>query len=616
VAFFSRWTAPAAGCIFSAFPNLIFPRMPRRFFDLIQWRPNPRSGQFWFVVAGAIFVIAACVVLRKMEHPWEGVTAKRVRDGRPLDASDLGRIYGFWFGLVATIVTGLAALTSRWWWRAANPGPQPEIVPVRRFGGRVWLILALLLTLATWLGARHLDRPVRRDEQDTLRFHIHGYYAPDSVTGELEFIEATWPDAFFGNQHGNNPVLLSVAAKTSLSLWQKVTGLPEDHFSNVAIRLPGYLACGLAVLAMAWCVRGMASAGAAALGAALLMCHPAFVEYSLQARGYVFVMLGVPLALGAAVRALDGGGWRHWSLLVAACAMMLYAYLGSVFFVAPLAATVLAIIVWRAWRSRKSGDPAPRRDLIRLMVTGTIGVSLYLTAAMPPLMSFWINRENFPWLFHADAHWWLSLVTEYAGGRIFKYPVTPEDNHLPIGETILILMRDFPLVWIGMALVIALVASGLVRVWRDRQRRDMAILLSVAFLSPFLQIAVHAWVTHMLLFAYYLLYWLPVVLCLAALGMDAWCRAITAKMGSDRAGRTAAIGLMAAYYVTTGIGGMGYLWEEPYIMTKPEVFARGDQHWIIYPEERMLKLSNTLPVPETFPEGVAFPPPRKGEPGR
>lgn len=589
--------------------------MPRRFFDLIHWRTNPRSGQFWFVVAVTIFVIAACVVLRKMEHPWEGVTAKRVRDGRPLAAEDLGRIYGFWFGLAATIVTGLAALTSGWWWRAANPEPPPEKsqMPTRKLGGRVWLFLALLLTLATWLGARHLDRPVRRDEQDTLRFHIHGYYAPDSVSGGLEFIKATWADAFFGNQHGNNPVLLSVAAKTSLSLWQKITGLPEDRFSNVAIRLPGYLACGLAVLAMAWCVRGMASAGAAAIGAALLMCHPAFVEYSLQARGYVFVLLGVPLALGAAIRALDRGAWRHWALLVAACAMMLYAYLGSVFFVAPLALTTLAIVAWRAWTSRRSGDPAPRRDVIRLTVTGAIGVSLYLTAAMPPLMSFWINRENFPWLFHADAHWWLSLMTEYAGGRIFSYPVTPEDNLLPIGETLPILLRDFPLVWIGMALVIAAVATGLTRLWRHRPRRDAAVLLSVAFLTPFLQIAAHAWVTHMLLFAYYLIYWLPVVLCLAALGIDSWCGAITARTGDGRAGRLAAIASMAVYYVTTGIGGMGYFWEEPYIMTKPEVFTRGDQNWIVYPEERMLKLSNTLPVPETFPEGVTFPPSRRRE---
>ncbi|MCB1085639.1 MAG: hypothetical protein KDM63_01215 [Verrucomicrobiae bacterium] len=581
------------------------------------WRERFRNPHFWFMVAVVAFVTVALVILRKMEHPWEGMTGKRIRDDRPWVEVDFGRFFGFWFGLGATILIALIGLSSGWWWKLAYPAGASRPVDRERFSRGAKVVLALILVFAGWVRGQHLDRFILRDEQDTLRYHLHGYHQQDRETGEIQFLATDWPDAAFGNRHGNNPVLMTVLSRASLEAWWKLTGAPRDRYSAVAIRLPGYLAGLASILVMAWCVAGFAPVRVALIAAAVAAIHSLHVDYSIQARGYAYVLLGTPLAFGGAIRALNGGRWRHWACLVGGSAISLYGYLGSLFFVGPFALAVFGVLFvrWRGLNGDLRSIADWKRDVTRLLVTGLIGVSIYLTFAVPPLMSFWVNREDFPGSIHMEWTWWMALWTDFAGGRIFKLPANGAGVIAPWPEVFREVVLSEPLVWLGMLAVVPVVVVGFREMWKH-PRREVRWLFIVALLTPFVQTAVHRWVSHMVLFAFYLIYWLIPLIALFALGLDRLLTKTTdaiagrkpsVSQAKIRAGLTGVSFLLL--YWTAGVGSNPYLAIARPPETKPTVHLRSVFNWISYPDGRILKLDNVLPVPDTFPESLPPPPP-------
>ena len=583
------------------------------------WNRRIRTPHFWFVAAGVVFVTVAWIILRKMEHPWEGLTAKRLRQDRPWRPEDFGRVYGFWFGLGATILTGCTVIASRWWWKSAHPtsGPSRNAAEwsLRNLGRSGWMVLILIVAGAAWLRAPHLDRFILRDEQDTLRYQIHGYHEQDRETGKLEFEAMTWADAAFGNRYGNNPVLMTVISRAVLETWWRFADAPRDHYNAVLIRLPGFLAGLLSLVATVWCVMGFSPRRVALIAAVIAAIHPLHIDYSIQARGYAYVLLGVPLALGGAIRALQWGRWRDWIALVGGSAITLYAYLGGLFLIGPLVLTVFAILAWR-WRTSR-GDLATRplvvRDTVRLLVTGLIGVPIYLTFAVPPLMSFMTTRETFPPMFAVNWTWWVALWTDYAGGRIFHVDTDPvTGNPAPIAEAFDTLVRPEPLVWIGMIIVVPIAVLGAFRLWKESSASTRA-LMAVGLISPFVQIFAHFFVTHMVLFAYYFIYWLTPLIGIAALGMDRLLDVVAGKQGLlGRAGvphRTrwiaaGVVGLIGLYF-SVGAGGNPYFSRSRPAPTEPTIYARGGFNWISYPEGRILKWESSKAVPAQFPSGDA-----------
>ncbi len=577
-------------------------------------------------------VTAASIILRKMEHPWEGLTAKRIRQGRPWVGEDYGRYWGFWIGLGVTILVGLITLLSRWWWSWAHPpaavGPTVDTARFRRLA---WLALAAIVLLAASIRVPQLNRPILRDEQDTLRYHIHGYHFYDPKNeGAFTFRQVTWAEAAFWNPVGNNPVLLSVTSKASLALWHHLSGASAERFSRIAVRVPPLLAGLLSIITLAWCVLGFAPVRVALLAALIAAIHPLHIEYCEQARGYAFVMLGAGLALGGAIRALRGDPWRHWIALVGGSAVMLYAYIGSLFFVGPLALTIILVIAarwWRAARSVTADDTAvavARRDAVRLLIVGLLGVGIYLALAFPSVICFWEHRERFPWKFTPRAEWWFVFWTEYASGRLFQLPPSTEGSPTPLTEIVDAFVAPHPLLWFGIVVATGLTFAGLVRVWR-KVERPVAFVIGVAFLAPFFQIAVHGLLTHMVLFFFYLIYWLPVVIGLeawAADGIFSWIAdRVTGVTGSESATgatpsasdprwRVAWLILACAFVAfilnSTSPTRLPRRWTMANLAPEPEVFDRGEYHWIVYPEGRTLKLDLDLPVPPAFPDEPAI----------
>ena len=583
------------------------------------WRRNRCRPEFWFVAVSTLFVVAGAVVLEKMEHPWEGMTGKRIELGRPWLAEDYGRYWGFWMGTLATVAIALVTILSRWWWPRAHPSKMPEIPERRRFHWLAWVILVAILLLAAWMRIPKLDGPLLRDEQDTLRYHVHGFYFHDRKNDDaLTFKTVTWAEAAFWNPMGNNPVLMSVLSKATIDVWRSFTGSPEDRFSHVALRLPAFLAGLASIAALAWFVLAFAPQRVALLAALLATIHPFHMEYCDEARGYAFVMLGSAIALGSAIRAFRHGYWRYWVGLTAGSALMLYAYLGSVFFVAPFALTAVILALWRWRRAVASGDQSAvnmaRRNAIRLGVAGIVGVCLYLVLAIPPAVCFWVNREHFPRTFTPSGQWWAVFWTEFASGHLFQMSHSTDGSLAPLSELVDSFLKPQPLLWFEIFIAPLLVVAGLVSVWR-KPDRGAALLLGVAFLTPFAQIAVHALVTHMVLFYFYLIYWLPVIIALEAAGIDALITFVIKRLPPvgepdvrpirGRLGwATLAAGFFFLIFAAISPDRIPKTWQPVGRPQTPVAYDRGEAHWIVFPEGRTLKLDRGQPVPDRFPDPV------------
>ncbi|MCB1234582.1 MAG: glycosyltransferase family 39 protein [Verrucomicrobiae bacterium] len=571
-----------------------------------------RGRRLFYLIGGVVLAVCARV-LRAMEHPWEGKTALRIEKGYDWIGVDYLRFYGFWIGVGVTTVLGLFVLTARWWWPRANAAPPPgspddngepgasRDAAGSRSSRAVWLCLGGIVLLATALRVMQVDRLVLRDEQDSLRYHVSGFFERDVHTGEPVFREVTWPDAFAWNPGGNNPVLMSVSARASLALWQKFAGKGPEFANRLAMRMPALLAGIAAIAAIWWFVSRFAGQRAALVTAFIAAVHPYLITHSLEMRGYPFVLLAAPLALGFALLALRHGCWRHWVGLGASLFVMLSAYLGSAFFALPLALGSLGILAARLRGS--GGDPAlaarAGRDLWRLLLVGVVTFALYVQFEGPSVICFYDHREKFPWVFRMRLNWWLTFWTENTTGRLFNRGGNADSD----AAVFLAKLRETPVYWMLATVMLALAGAGLARLWREKADRATAILISAVALSPFIQVMAHAFILHRVLFFYYLIYWAPVFLALVALGLDGVANAVARRWfpAQSHAAGAAVICLFLGFFVWKAPAPLAVLMKKPLHQNGPVVIDRGKSHWIVYPEGRMIRISKEEPVPETFP---------------
>jgi 4-amino-4-deoxy-L-arabinose transferase-like glycosyltransferase len=119
-----------------------------------------------------------------------------------------------------------------------------------------------------------------------------------------------------------------------LHAWLKNTGTQDEW----VMRLSSVIVGLALVAAVYWLARAFLSQRAALAAAALCAFSPVVLQYAQEVRGYIFVMLAVPLAVAATIRAVDRHTARNALLLVgalAAVSAMLLHYF-AVLVIAPL----------------------------------------------------------------------------------------------------------------------------------------------------------------------------------------------------------------------------------------------------------------------------------------
>ncbi len=581
----------------------------------------------WLVVACCLVCIVLILVLRGMEHPWEGKTAKRVANGERVRPEDYGRIGEYWTGGGNAVLWALLALSvCRWWPRAGGRDELPlagrgktgvERDSGWRDGGRMkrlgWLVLVAILLLAGWIRYPQLNRSVMFDEQDNLRWNIHGYYDMEHESGKPVFKDAGWEGALFGNRKGNNPVLLSATSRASIAVWRRFSGAPIEVFSRKAMRFPVFIVGLVSIAGIYWFLALLGMRRAAVLAALLAAVHPFHIEYSIEARGYGFVMMGASLAAPCALLALRTNRWRWWVGLGLSFFLMLYAFLGSVYFVAMLAATIAGYLGVRAWRHR---DPAARAGLVRLGVAGIVTLSLYLQLSVPALMQFkeiWISQG---YTNHLGMEWLFAVVTEYSTGALlvpaWREAAEAMGRGVGLFEYVTRVLFESDPWYVMLVFVVIPVAAGLGFVRLLRLGLEMRLLLAAVIMAPLLMFLHHRFGTHSVLMFWYLIFFLPTLIVFVAVGLDTLGWGLASRMGRvPGAGWTVTWALIPGLFfwmfiIQTQAGKLGRNSqsrgdERPYVSYK-----RGHYHWVVYRNGYSIRVHEDNTIPEQFdPHGTS-----------
>lgn len=360
------------------------------------------------VRAGLVLLLVGLLAhLAFGDNPWHDGIAKRLRDGDPVRAIDYAATYGWWMAAVnAAAVAALLATRRRWLHR----GRVPEAVPVARGDLRAgaWFVPlvvgAALLTAA--LAAPRMDDSLWGDEEWTVRRAIDGNWVVPE-TGEIRYEQVGWRETFFDVRKPSNHVGYCVLARACLAAWRTVAR-PELPLANeAAVRLPAFAAGIAAVVFVALLGRRLALPAAGVLAAWILALHPWHLRYASEARAYGLLVLGVPLALWALLRALERGSWGRWTLYGATQFWMMWSWPLSAFFVVVLNGAAAGTI----WRTTRGGGGDARVQWTRWAVVCAVGGLLWLQLMLGPMVQLtsYLERESLPmglsWLVDLGAHW-------------------------------------------------------------------------------------------------------------------------------------------------------------------------------------------------------------------
>lgn len=539
---------------------------------------------------------AAWLRLRNVNGPWEGLLGKHIREGKPLTFDEHLKVQLWQAADICCVTLFVLVLLSpwglRWACRKSSAPTLPKRAPTTR-RALLWLCAGLAFALAVRLPL--FNRPILRDEQDTVRRNILGYVIAGEGSVEkpaiLDWETTVWEDA-----QANNPFLFSILARVTLRTWQAVTGAEPWRLNLSVLRLWA-LVPGVLSLAALWrALRYMGHSRAAWYALFLGAIHPLHADYSTQARGYGLVMLFAALALDAAWRAMEEGRWRHWIALAACFLGMLYANPASAYFVISLGG---ALALCLAWRAVARGNEAARRGLARLGICGAVAFLIFVPLVWPALpQAAGYLKEKMQG--SIGGVWPISAWSRYASGVMMPdaeigrewLNFAVEDGDEAIRRSAAVFMTEHYLPeepWLFCVVFLlfpALMFTGALRFFRQHSAAWPVLAGGIA--APLLAYAAHHWMLYTFIYYWYLIYALPVVLVLMALGAEAVGDAVGKRGRGEWLAWIPPLAV-AAVLVSVNLGGtgrMGWIWGP---VTKPEQFDRGRYLWITYPDGKTVR---------------------------
>ncbi|TLD68688.1 hypothetical protein FEM03_21120 [Phragmitibacter flavus] len=542
-------------------------------------------------------------VAKAMEVPKEEVPRSVFFDVKSLGEYRIGvDAYvqiGVWQGVLAVgVILLLAALTVRWWvpmvmrpacrWHGVEGVTGVALWQVKRID---LVLLLVLVGVATAYRAPHLDRMIYFDEQDNLRRNFHGHLEI-RTDGTERWREARWKDALWENMLGNNPILLSLATQSSLRIWRWATGTDRQRFNVVALRVPVFLAGIGAVVTVWWLMQIWGLRVGAAIAAGLAAIHPMHIDYSLQARGYAFVLLLVPLALGFAWMALRHDRWRYWWGFAISVLLCLLSYPGSMHFAFVMNAGLFALLGWRWWRSRDKAWSGPISRLFAVNVAVALPFIVVIAPHVP--QASYIFREIFE-LIELEPYWFFYAWSQYSTGTSFPSPGDVRDlkaGTVSLGEVLVSRFAAMEPILAGMQwlLLPGLIIAGMAWLVRGRQGKGApaAWVLGFALVAPLVAL-VHQQFTSLYFYYWYLSYLLPAAIVGIAVGLGKVVEPMIKERGVwPRLGGLAVIAVFFAVFgwqtqYWTGRNGrvaQNSEWPAAENGVSAVEFKRGDSRWI------------------------------------
>jgi hypothetical protein len=267
--------------------------------------------------------------------------------------------------------------------------------------------------------------------------------------------------------------------------------------------------------AWACLLRALGFGGAGVLAAWLLALHPWHTRFVPELRGYAFVFLFLALAGLAAVRVLQSGTWRRWAALGAAQFLLFYSWPAMVPTLVLLNLGLCGGIV----AMRENRGPQLARWLVTGLVSGMIALQLYLPCVGQLLhhLDDWDAKG-------LGAIWLKNVGARLLSGMPWAQPGSAFPELADFGPWL-----AGPVIILGVAVLL----GGVVRCWTaGPQSRWMVVVLLVP--GP-LMYGMALWKdTH--LFEWYMVFLVPGLVALAAVGIQGFAARI-----SQPAGRIAVI---------------------------------------------------------------------------
>ena len=493
-------------------------------------RMAPRSG--WnralllLIAALGFFLIVA-------DKPWDEKLRKRVEDreaeGRTWKIDDYATVYLWYAALANLALAGGLLATSRWWAKPIDGRPSKPTAKLTRW---FWIGAGAAVVVGGISRAPRLGHSFWNDEEYAFRTYVWGE-ASENENGELNFRPVPWKEAFFRNK-SNNHITCTVAARWSHSVWKAFSG-ENATFSEAAVRVVPFVVSLASLLLIAVLLARIGSPIAGIAAAIFLALDPWHIRYSVEMRGYTYVLLFMVLGFLQLFHALRTGRWRNWLVYGLCQVLILLSFPAAVYEVAAQNGIALVILLIRR--------PIEWRSLGRLIVANVLGGMLFLQIFAPsiPQMMHWLanneERANIGWGWVRD--WWSHAVE--------GIPWSAADPALSEGTSALRQAIEHPGAWWEIIIIVPTLALlGLLMVLFKRRAAIPATLAPLLGAAAAYLVAAQ---TQSLFHSWYLIYSVAALAVLVACGVEflAW---LLSPGGLSRWRMHVHIGMQAIFLLT------------------------------------------------------------------
>jgi hypothetical protein len=306
-------------------------------------------------------------------------------------------------------VAVLLLLGTRW---LVRPVPGAGLVPPdpgRTPRHVLTAVAAVVMLYSGFANAPRLDLSLWGDEDATLRKSVVGQFERNQE-GKLEFDGVSWLETVFRYHDPNNHPLNSVLSRLSHKAFARDLTRPDGfYFDERAMRLPVFAAGLLGLAALAWVGWVLGKPAVGGLAVVLMAVHPWFVRYGSESRGYGYLLLFTPLALGCLIRATQTGQWRWWIGYGFAQFLILWSYPGALHLLIAMNVSAVCLVFFlkgpaRGWREAQFG-----RWLTSCAFGAVLCTLLMLPLVQPLLFYLKLPRMQgpMPLAWYPDAMAWL-----------------------------------------------------------------------------------------------------------------------------------------------------------------------------------------------------------------
>jgi hypothetical protein len=284
----------------------------------------------------ALIVLMALlgVFLLAAKKPWDEKlqksTAKREAEDKVWKASDYATYY-LWYAAAANFVIAGGLLASAGLWTRPMNGKIAKDTYKLEGNARRWFLIgvsAAVIVAAVYRVPR-LGHSFWNDEEYAFRTYVfgEGFEAED---GLVHFKPVTWEVSLFQNKI-NNHIVCTVGARISHAVWKTFFAEEDEVFSEASVRILPLLCSLLSIAMLAFLLARIGAPVVGVAAAFFLALDPWHIRYSVEMRGYAYVLLFVTLSLIFLLRAMRTGRWRDWLAYAALEVLCLLSYPGIVF---------------------------------------------------------------------------------------------------------------------------------------------------------------------------------------------------------------------------------------------------------------------------------------------